>query len=308
MAWLWSSWKEFVDRINPSCVTSQGSLGLTLYGSWFETEERLFQAVQEIRQALEGLYELGFTGKDDNQPPAGDEIEQKAHKLVIEIVQAGEELLLCHKRLAVSDAAYGFRHSHDILEHWERYSGTRRIPREVDQLVKDVLELLAGFQEMIEYDSRLLVNTLDLPKELEAEFRLARNLFSVGFDDVALLIAGRAFEGVLRSIAVQRRIVIVTKGSPTLGKEADFNDLIEALYRIRWRGDGSRLIGADTRALLHYLRTMRNEGAHGGSQLRKPLVSPRETAIVVAETANRLWKEIAQTRARIDTAKVDKTW
>ncbi len=308
MAWLWSSWHEFIERVNPNSVTNPASLRATLHDSWFETEERLFKAGQKINNALQSLFELGFTGKDENQPPSGDEIEHTAYHLVEDIVYAGEELLLCHERLAVSDAAYGFLHSHDILEHWDRYSRTRRIPREVDQLVKDVNELLSGFQQMVESDNRLIVQNLDLPEELKVEFTLARNLFSVGFDDVGLLIAGRAFEGVLRSIANQRKIVIVAKGVTTPGREADFNDLIEALYRIRWRANGLRLISSDTRALLHYLRTMRNEGAHGGSQLRKPLVSPRETAIIVAETANRLWKEITQTRARIDTSKVDKTW
>lgn len=120
--------------------------------------------------------------------------------------------MLYHKRLAKSDSAYGFLHQHDILEHWERYKTVGRISREIDQLVTDTNELLTGYYQIKESDERFLTYDLDLPPELEAEFRLVRNLFSVGFDEVGVLISGRGLEGVLRRVAQLRKIMIDTRG------------------------------------------------------------------------------------------------
>src|SRR5215471_17825609 len=47
---------------------------------------------------------------------------------------------------------------------------------------------------------RLLVEGLSLPADLAADFRTARDLFSVGLDEVGGLIAGRGLKGVLRAI------------------------------------------------------------------------------------------------------------
>lgn len=57
--------------------------------------------------------------------------------------------------------------------------------------------------------------------ELEADFRLARNLFSIGFDEVGVLIAGRGLEGVLRKVAAMRKIELVVRGNATSVAEAD---------------------------------------------------------------------------------------
>src|SRR5262245_65585889 len=53
----------------------------------------------------------------------------------------------------------------------------------------------------IKAEDRFIVGVLDLPPSLESDFRTSRNLFSIGFDEVGLLIAGRRLEGVLRKIA-----------------------------------------------------------------------------------------------------------
>lgn len=80
------------------------------------------------------------------------------------------------------------------------------------------------------------------------------------------------------------------------------------MSRMRWKASGTQLIGPDTKALLHYLRTIRNSGAHPtrGSSLRP--VGPRQTASLVAETANRLWKQVSASRARLAPSTVQKSW
>ena len=70
-----------------------------------------------------------------------------------------------------------FRHQKSILEHWNRYSTTRRIALEIHQLVKDLDEMMSGYYSLIQGDERFIVGKLDLPDSLEVDFRLARDLF-----------------------------------------------------------------------------------------------------------------------------------
>jgi len=60
--------------------------------------------------------------------------------------------------------------------------------------------------------------------------------------------------------------------------------------------------------LLHYLRTIRNSSAHATRGVPSPIVNPRETAILVAEAANRLWNQVAGTKARLAPTTVQKVW
>src|SRR5262245_53495019 len=78
----------------------------------------------------------------------------------------------------------------------------------------------------IKAEDRFIVGVLDLPPSLESDFRTSRNLFSIGFDEVGLLIAGRGLEGVLRKIAYTRKIVLGVKGKASPVFEADIYDLI----------------------------------------------------------------------------------
>jgi hypothetical protein len=200
MAWIWSSWEEFTENVRPVVVDSIGRFNLTHRSTWFDIEQGLFEALNEINDALNSLKTAGFKGSDDKLPPSDQLSIDEARGVVIELIHGGELLLLHHKRLAKSDFAYGFLHQHDISEHWDSWS-IKRLSREIDQLVRDTHKLLEGYYQIKEFDDQFLLFNLDLPVELEFDFRLARNLFSVGFDDVGVLIAGRGLEGVLRKIA-----------------------------------------------------------------------------------------------------------
>lgn len=307
MAWLWSSWQEYLDYVSPVAAKRRSRFNSAVRHSWFETECKLGDAVRRLSAAMKSLGELGFTGKDDNIPPHDTSILQEVRHLVIELVYAGEELLLYHSRLAKSRASYGFLSQHDILEHWDG-SWNEGVFREIDQLMTDTSELLAGYHEIKEADGQFLVYGLDLPSDLESDFRLARNLFSVGFDDIGVLLAGRGLEGVLRKIAQVRKIVIEIKGRAEPASDADLVDLIEAMYRLRWKAAGLRFITTETRALLHYLRALRNGHAHPAIQGKRSSTAPREMATVAAEIAERLWKDVSSTRARFVETTIRKTW
>ena len=306
MAWLWNSWEEYVDIVRPVAVDNPQRVRQSQRDSWLETEHSLYKALRELEEKTHALCQLGFRGSDD--PPAHDQaLVGQALPLVMDAVCAGEEVLLYHKRLAKSKAAYGFLHQHMILEHWERYAQTRRITREICQLVSDIDELLRGIDALTAAEDEFIVGSLELPAPLEADFRLARNLFSVGFDEVGLLIAGRGLEGVLRRIADVRKISLEAKGKSVPASETDLYDLIETMYQLRWKTRRTRLISPETKALLHYLRALRNSGAHPAAEARA-VVNLREKAVLVAETANRLWSEVSETKARLYPTVVQKTW
>src|SRR5258707_15331124 len=116
MAWLWSSWQEYLDYVIPVAVNRRGSFNAAARKSRFDAEVELGDAVRQLSDSMQSLAELGFTGKDDNVPPNDPSILNEARHLVIELVFAGEELLLYHARLGKSMASYGFLHQHDILE------------------------------------------------------------------------------------------------------------------------------------------------------------------------------------------------
>ena len=307
MAWLWDSWEEYADGVHPVAVDRSGIIRMSHQDSWFETESSMCEAVWKLEEKVEALRQLGFTGSSHDKPPQDSSIIAKAEHLVWEAIFEAETLLAYHKRLATSDAAYGFLHQHDLLSHWGRYAQTGRIAGEIHQLMFDIHELLQGYQGFTQTDQRFLVDDLDLPDSLEADFRLARNLFSVGFDELGLLMAGRGLEGVLRKIAEVRKVSLVAKGKSGPASEADLYDLIETMSQLRWKTNGTRLISPDTKALLHYLRALRNGGAHA-ARGKASAVSPREQAAIVAETANRVWEDVSTTRARLDPPAVQKTW
>lgn len=215
--------------------------------------------------------------------------------------------MLYHKRLAKSNASNEFLGAHHVFDHWERYSATGRIFREIDNLIKGSQELLEGYQNIIREDDKFLLYDLELPRGLEGDFVLARNLFSVGFDEVGVLIAGRGLEGVLRKIAKQRKIMVIIKNKTISASEADVYDLIETMFRGKWKATGAPLIVKETKALLHYLRTIRNEGAQG---TKKPQVNsnPRGIASIVTETANQLWKDITVSRAKLEPTIITRDW
>jgi hypothetical protein len=179
---------------------------------------------------------------------------------------------------------------------------------EIDQLVMDTAELIEGWLEIERADEDFLTHSVDFPLEIEAEFRTSRNLFSVGLDELGVFVAGRGLESVLRRIAKMRKIEIIRKNQIEAAFEADFFDLIEAMARIQWKRTGARLISVQTKALLHYLRALRNTGAHPTPQGTKTTFAHRELAKLITETASQIWRDLSQTRAHFTSASITRTW
>jgi len=304
MAWLWNSWEEFTRFVHPT-EAKQGWFVQSRIGTRFEAEKYIVDAVGEIERSLGKLAELGFGNEAQVRKTDPSAIDQ-AHDPVMIAINAGEHLLLYHKRLARDSFSYGFLHSNDLLNHWERY-GARRLPFEINQFIADLRELLRGYYEFLSRDEDFLVREIDLPDELMQDFALSRDLFSTGFDEAGLFFAGRGLEGVLRKIASDRKISLASNKGPSPANEADLYDLIEALSRVRWKVRNEPLVSKQTKALLHYLRTSRNSGAHP-SPIGFGNHSSRDAALLVAKTADHLWNSVATTRAHLEPTRIPKTW
>jgi hypothetical protein len=301
MPWLWASFEEYKERVQPVNRDSPTSMRVAHNESWYLSQLQLTDAVHELREATDRLRALGFG--DNRSTGLNQKKLAEARELVLGTVIAGETVLLYNKRLALSSEAYGFLHGKDYAERLST-CGTW----EINQLVKDAEELLAGIQRQIVEDQGFLLINLDLPKDLLPDFQLAQNLFSVGFDEVGLLIAGRGLEGVLQSIAKTKGLKLNARGKESPAHEADFSDLIEVMYRARWSKDEVRLIDADTRSLLQFLRTMRNSGAHPRHPEQREGRSYRQTAEVVVATVNRIWHDTKRPRARLQTKVIVRDW
>lgn len=306
MAWLWDSWEEYVRRCDPAGIRS-GSFNLSCMSTGLESTRLLLDAVDNLRKASKGLIDLGFRGRNDPLPRSTPALVGKAREQVIHAVYAGETLLLYHKRLALSEASASFLHENDLLDHWERYATSPRIVHEVREFANSVAELLHGYEQLIREDEMLLVDDLDLPGQLKEDFRLSRNLFSLGFDEVGLFVAARGLEKVLRRIAHERKITLINGKKSEPAGEANLHDLIETMSQIRWKVRGTHFLTKETKMLLEYIRTVRNSGAHSGGQ-HSDSESFRQTASIIARSAQRLWNSASFTRAKLTPTMIQKNW
>lgn len=305
MAWLWSTYEEFREWVQPQQVR-QVHYRKSLRDSWFQHYQEICDAVRELQNARE---ELAKVNRSLESCPSDSQQLSLVHTAALEAVHAGETLLLYHRRLGISRWAYAFVSTKDLLNHWERYAATHRIPLEIDELIEGIDELLYGYLELHDQDSDFLIQNLALPEHLEAEFRHARNLFSVGFEEAGLLIVSRGLEGVLREIARKRQITMLQRGTERPAWESDFHDLIEVFARVRWKATGERLLTNDEKALLHYLRTVRNNAAHPKSaKTVGSAESVREVAQIATTLASGIWRRLVKPRPRLASTRVERSW
>ena len=304
----WSSWEDYVENVHPSTIRSRNVLGNFARQPLLQTIMQLGESRIRFQTSLRELERMGFSSSfSGRKMPRGLDLSE-VYGTAIQLIRSGEEILLLHSRLAESDAAYGFLHSNDLSEHWQRYLEQGNPTLVVHQLYKDAVVLDEGLTRVINEDQRFLLGELNLPPHLREDFWIARDLFSVGFDEDALFIAARGFERVLREAAKKRRLEVRAGGKTMPVWELDLFDLIEALYRVRWRVERERLIDQSTKSLLHHLRIRRNQSAHPTSRLGRHETSPRETAMIIARMAQAIWTKVTSSRARLSPMVVQKDW
>src|SRR3990172_3792032 len=208
---VWSSWAEYVSHVHPTAVVSEGGLKAALLQSAFKNLSLFLHSKRDLETALGDLSGHGFAEADVVfRKYAGAELEN-AYRAALNLIRAGEELLLFSRRLAESPAAYGFLHANQLPTQWERHKKEGNPVWEIAQLTQDGKELYRGLMQLEEQDDDLFMRGLQLPRELQSDFRLSRDLFSVGFEEPGLFSASKGLERVLRTLAQKRRLVISSK-------------------------------------------------------------------------------------------------
>jgi hypothetical protein len=309
MAWLWDSFEEFQDYVRPVMVAEHdGPFRNAQSATLAEHHTRITKAVEELNRLRDELRGLGF----DDWPPKDQDVTraEAVNHLCQELVWYGEELILYHKRLAKTQGGGDFLHEKNLAErvHWDRYAASRRIFREIKKLLEATDALLASYHELASLDEEYLLIEDELPDSVRADFNTARDLLSVGVDEVCLLIAGRGLEGTLRHIAKDRSLTLEERGKEGPVAETAFYHLIEVFGRLRWRGTGAPLLDKDAVALLHYLRSIRNAGAHPVVTADRRRTSAREISKVTVDMATSLWQDATKSGARLVSTKVLKDW
>lgn len=305
MAWLWETFEEFEKYVQPIEYNRPAIYKVCLSNSWFENHAQLNESFLRFVEKTQEL--ISKKSIKHSESDREEKILSEMETLIWNINREGEVLLLYNKRLAMSHWASDFIHEKDISEHWERYCGEKRIYHELDKYISATENLITGYNQFVKDDSNFLLDDLSFPPELKKDFILSRNLFSVGFDEIGLLIAGRALEGVLRRIIQEKQVKITSKNRSTPGWESDFYDLIELSYRVMWKSPLTRLIDNKTRQLLHFLRNLRNSSAHPSSH--QPFQkSAREAATMVVEIANYLWSSVSDFKGPVKKVQINKDW
>jgi len=299
-SWRWDSDEEFRANTNPQHINPVRHV-------W--NYERLYSFAQCAREMYKDLAEL----RDANEQLAqaleatsrrGDLSD--VHEIALDVCHHGEKILLFQKRLALSDSAYGFLTSKDAIEHAAHHPDHKASFIDFEHLRRDTDVLLQGFLELEREDVEYLVKNLDLPDDICREFRLARDLFSVGFDDVGLFVTGRGLEAVARRIVRERAVQIRSRAGDAPACEAQLHDVVEAMGKLRWNDDGSHFVSKEHVRSLQWLREVRNGTAHSNDGTD---VEPREFAPVVATATNKLWSLHEANRSRqLQDSTIKKDW
>lgn len=304
MAWLWDSFEEFCYHVRPGLVADHdGPFREARRLTLLEQHTRITKALMMLASARDALRRLGF----GDWPPQDEDHSRadQAYNICEQAVWYGEDLLLYHSRLARTRGGDTFISRKDLIElkHWDRYAASRRIFAEIHKFLEGLDGLIDGYHELATQDEEYLQIPDDLPGSVEDDFHLANDLVSVGLDDVALLVAGRGLEGTMRQIARERGLVLGEKGKQGSVAEASFYHLIEVFGKLRWRG-GPQVLDKDGQALLHYLRSLRNAGAHPSPGQKRKRQSAKELAKVTVAMAGSLWQDATKEGARLLSAKV----
>ena len=245
-----------------------------------ENIEELVYNLRHLRDGNHGLAKLlEAKGSKSNF--------EKAHKVAVGVCHYGELPLLHQRWLAIDLASAGFLNAKEAISHAAHEFHRDTAYYDLRTLHESVNEMLAVHDRFLTDRSGYLVYDIhDLPKPLQKDFREARDLFSLGFDEMGLFACGRGLEMVARAILGERSVKIMSKGRETKASEADLYSVIECMDHLRWV-DGSRFVGKKTSQLLHWVRMVRNEAAHPSDSD----MEARQIAPLVAKAAMSLWIE-----------------
>jgi len=299
-SWRWTKTEDFIEYVNPHALNKVDHVRnqRVLY-CFAESCQTLFDHVAALRQLLARLRSLLAESKA---------INVESLNVAVEMCHHGESMLLLQRRLAIGSGAYAFLHGKDAVKHAAHELSKPTFRHHLVQFCKDTEELLTAFDAALHEDAAfLVVDVSALPEDLAATFRTARDLSSVGFEDVALLICGRGFEQVVRRVLKLWDVTISAKGVTTVAAEAGLNDVIETMRRLRWKDDASKVFSAPSMALMQWVRQVRNVEAHPGED--DVAADERTSAKLAAQVSARVWALLERNLNRdLESREVIKNW
>lgn len=305
----WHSFEEYKDCVRPGFLDHPGPWrtmrGRSLFqniveGSFYyhRMEDEMFK-LRNLFRDLEAARKL--TPSQSHQ----------AFLLVEKIAMHAEHLFLYYRPLIEERRSEDFLDEKSLYQHWERYEKAERLYRELEDFIEAadrVLEEYGGLQASNE--SFLLEDIDELPEQLTVDFKVGRDLFSVGVEEGGAFFAGRGLEAVLREIARKHRIRLQQQRKEIAVYEADFRDIIEALSRARWKSDNSPVVDKRLKSLLDLLRNARNAAAHPSTRKGRRNGEPdwQEIAKLSAKAANAVWLTSGKGRRRLVSERIVRDW
>jgi len=299
-SWRWSNDEEFRENVFPHALNENDHVRRAAISNCFAENCRdLFDNARKLRDGCEELTVL----LEENQ----DEISE-ALGIAIEMCQDGEEMLLFQRRLAVGMGAYGFLHGKEAIEHFCHKTSKPTSRHDLERFCDDVFDMLQAFDSALLDDAKFLADEVrDLPEHLEADFLKARDLCSVGFEEVGVMLCGRGFEKVVREILARRNIQVASGNRSQPASKAMLHDLLGAMGKLKYKDDGNRLFSPQSLTLMHWIREVRNGVVHEGEE--EVSADERTTAAMLAQISARLWAaHIANESRALDETSIRKDW
>ncbi len=300
-SWRWNDIDEFREHVNPRHINEVDYVrhAWTVF-SWANSLERYFESLDAFLTALQKAEELMHSknGREEFFAPMNEHM--------LDIGHHGEMILLYRKRLANTREAQDFIHGKEFIHHAAHTLHRPSHKLELERLVQAAFrfrDLLCADKDSS--DNFIVDRVRDVPENLRDDFYVARDLFSVGFDDSGLFATGRGLEKVCREILRVRKIMLQRKELVPAHAE-NLHEVVEILAKMRWKTSDLPLLSTTTKRLLHWMRDVRNDGAHGG-EMRG--VDAYELAPVVANTAAELWRSHAENaKRRLSETTFNKAW
>lgn len=299
-SWRWTTNDEFIEYVEPHSLNEVNNVrNYQVFHCFAEACRDLFENVDTLRTSLESLEKWLETHKL---------VDDEALAIANDICWNGEHMLLFQRRLAVGMGAYSFLHGKGGIERATHKPGKPTGRYALERLCKDTRQLLAAFDEALSNDAKFLVDDVrGLPEHLKDDFRTARDLSSVGFEDVALIVCGRGFEKVVRAVLDARAISITGSKVKVPASKAMLNDLIGAMGRMSWQDDGSRVFSPQSVSLMQWIREVRNGSVHEGEE--DVAADERATATILAQVTARLWEMHTKNLGReLNATELQKNW
>lgn len=299
-SWRWANDEEYREHVSPHAIS--GNNHVRRYETSFCFAENcriLFDNVRDLEAANTRLAKV----LEDPKGRLSD-----AQDIAEGMCQDGEEMLLFQRRLAITMGAYDFLHGKESIEKAMRDASKGVSRFELEQFRDDVAKMLQAFDIALSEDAKFLADDVrDLPKYLRADFLKARDLCSVGFEDVGLMLCGRGFEKVVRDILLQREVHIAVNNRIQPASKAQLHDLLNAMGRLKYEDDGKQVFSRQSVQQMQWVKEIRNDMIHDGED--DISADERTLATTLAQISARLWASHLANKARpLQEATIRKEW